>query len=311
MDYNARDIGVGGAIWVAAIILLIASILSITQVIQYAKHQYFPDAQKKLYIVLLGPVLIGWPCWLILIFGTRVGLLEVATDIMKALIVYFFIEYTIKIIGWEIDSTGSHFNAMKVDTAISAIEKVKHRLPCFGHVNLKDPKHVHSFLRRVKAAVIQYGIVFFFSAIASGLLLYYDGDRLNYGSMNLSSGYVYINFIKIFTSIYAMYWTLQFLRVVRQIPELKFLHMNPKFKTIELVFILTNLQPTIIGFLASYGLIADYTDSESVRTIAGYTSNLLLCVEMIIFAFVQRLVFPLNDYKNKSSFEPLIPQSKI
>ncbi|CAG9323690.1 unnamed protein product [Blepharisma stoltei] len=311
VDYNQRDIGIGGAIWVSGITLLIASFISLRHIWVNNKNPHYREAQKWLNVILLGPMLVGWPCWAIVIVGSAIGLLEVAADVMKALIVYVFVEYTIRMLGWQSDSTGSHYDPMKVDVAVSSVEKVKHKCPCFGSISLETPKHVHSFLWRVKWAMIQYGLTFLLSAVASCILLYgFSTDYLHYGSSDFQYGYVYINYAKIVTSIYAMYFMMMFMKVTKEVKELKNLNMTPKFKVIEYAFMVTQIQPSIIGLAASYGLIADTTDDDSVKYVTIYTSNLLLCVEMIILAFVNWVVFPISDYKGHGASQPLISQIK-
>jgi len=300
MTYDRRELGIGAGIWVSAIILVFATFLALWNIYDHYKHMYYPQAQKILMVILTAPILIGWPSWVIVLVGEDVGILEVVTDIVKSLMIILFVEYTLRLIGWRMDSTGSHYDYDKVESSFSQLENGTHLCPCFGKIPLKTSEDVKIFIWRVRFAGIQYGIVFFFAAIAATLLLTVDGDNYHYGELDPHYGYFWINMIKIVVSAIAMYHLLLYLTNIHKIHELKHMNVDPKFLAVKIAFIGTQIQPTVIGSLADWGAIAD-TDEYDVDQITSYTTYLLLSIEMIIFAFVQGLIFPPREYKYKYS----------
>ena len=56
MGYENDSIGVGGAIWVSAIALLVASGIAISNIIKHYKNLYYKEAQNKLFLILFLPI---------------------------------------------------------------------------------------------------------------------------------------------------------------------------------------------------------------------------------------------------------------
>ena len=66
--------------------------------------------------------------------------------------------------------------------------------------------------------------------------------------------------------------------------------------TVQMSCLLAQPQSILLGLFAGFGWISDADEYNSSETTL-VSLNLLLCVEMIVLAFVQIIVFPAKDFE--------------
>ena len=297
MSYDQRSLGVGGGIWVAGITMVIASLLAFYNVYDHCKSKVYPQAQKFLYFILLAPVFVGWPSWLVLVAGDAIGILEYVGDLAKALLVLLFTQYVIKMLGTEVNDSICQYSQDKVYSRLTSLGKTKHLSKCFGEISLRSTKEAKSFLRRIQFSAWQYLVVLVIITVLGVVLTLIDKDYIKVGSFEAESANLWISLVKITATLIAVYHLFLLSYAVLAFKDLEKIGMKAKFRTVQLAFMITQIQSTLIGTLAESGAIAD-TDDYDTDQISLFTTNLLMCVEMIILAFVQGIVFSTEDFLN-------------
>lgn len=295
MTYDRRDVGVGGSLWATGISLVLATCVMIDHYIKNIRNIGYLEAQRRLQFLILSPIIIAWPSWVILVLGTGAGILEYVGDMFKGIALFIFIDYSIRLVGWDRDENQSEYSPARAEGCFIRLVKVRNICGCLGSTQLKNQEDVSWFLNKIRIAAFQYCIVLFCLLVVSIILKLISGDYLRYGNMDPGYGYFWISMFKVITSTIALYQVYVFSKNVSAIPEMRKINVNFKFFTIIVGFIVTQYQFPAIGGLSR---ISGFSNEDSRSDITSYTSNLLLCIEMIAMSFMQTAVFNINDYKN-------------
>ncbi|CAG9334813.1 unnamed protein product [Blepharisma stoltei] len=306
MTYDQRELGIGAGIWVSGISLIVASYICLSMIYENRKHRYFYEAQKMLDFIYFAPIIIGWPTWVIILLGNEGGIFEYIVDIYKAMIFYFLISYVLAMIGRISDGKGYVYNQEKMINSFLSIERTGFFFLFCGKIKLRNKKWVKSFLFYVRLISVLYIVTYICIFIAILLLLYVDGDNLHYGEIDPNYGYFWINITIICVTILSSHALYTFIHTIKKIPNLKGFRIKSKFYIIEVFAMLIQVQPLIFSAFAEWNWISD-NDKYETDEIASFTSNFILCIEMVIFAFMLKVLFPYTDYipSTDSSNEPL------
>mmetsp|Transcript_14116 Transcript_14116/g.14174 ORF Transcript_14116/g.14174 Transcript_14116/m.14174 type:complete len:120 (+) Transcript_14116:432-791(+) len=113
--------------------------------------------------------------------------------------------------------------------------------------------------------------------------------------MDPTYGFFWINMFKMLSATVALYQLFTYLKNISQIPEMRLLQIRSKSYMILLTLVLTLYQSAIIGGLSRWSSVSD-EQNYSRENITSYTSNLLICVEMIVLALIQGTIFTAEDY---------------
>ncbi|CAG9333824.1 unnamed protein product [Blepharisma stoltei] len=289
LDHDS--LGESSAVGVMGVILIIASIIVLIQMMHHKRNFLYPPAQKRIFLLLLTPLVIGWSSWVCLLVGSKIAAIDSLISADRALNIWAFITYIEKMLGHTIESDQAAFSKEKMTQLLMKQEKAS----CFfcGKFYFTNEARAQAYIKRIKFGAYQYIFVLLSAAIITTILVTtrYNSYSIEHGS----NGAIWLTIAKSASMVLAMIYTLLFIWFVKKIPEMRYLKLQPKFAVTQFALQLTVIQPLIITLFATEDLIIS-TDIDSVDNITSWTSNLLLCSEMIIFTFLQFMIYPVSDY---------------
>ncbi|CAG9333821.1 unnamed protein product [Blepharisma stoltei] len=289
--FDHDSLGESSAVGVMGVILIIASIIVLIQMVHHKRNFFYPSAQKRIFLLLLTPLVIGWSSWVCLLVGSKIAPIDSLISADRALNIWAFITYIEKMLGWTIENDRAVFSKEKMSQLL--MKQVKASFCCCEKFYFTNEARAQSYIKRIKFGAYQYIFVLLCVAIITIILAAtrYNSYSIEHGS----NGVIWLTIAKSASMGLAMTYTLLFVSFAKRIPEMRYLKLQPKFAVTQFALQLTVIQPLIITLFATEDLIIS-TDIDSVDNITSWTSNLLLCSEMIIFTFLQFMIYPVSDY---------------
>ncbi|TFK17733.1 DUF300 domain-containing protein [Coprinopsis marcescibilis] len=207
--------------------------------------------------------------------------IDAVRDIYEAFVIYCFFELLLSYLGGE-RSLLIMLHGRPPKAPVFPINLFKRE------IDVSDP-YTFLFLKR---GIIQYVQVK--PILAAVTLILKACGKYNEGDFRANSGYLYVSIIyniSICTSLYclAMFW-------VCVNDDLKPFRPVPKFLCVKGILFFSFWQSVGISILVATNVITKlgpYTDPEHVST---GLNNLLICLEMPIFAFAHMYAFSYKDY---------------
>lgn len=217
--------------------------------------------------------------------------LSVIGNLAKALAVFFFTRYNMRLLGWEKSPTEFIYNAFLVEQALVDIEKVPVSCPlcrcCCSPTDVSTPEKAQNFIKKILFSTTQFLIVIA-AIFCIELILVLTG--------NIGSPFVdLISIVEFISTAIAIYHMIVFSTLMREFKQFAHLALQPKFLTVIMIALVTQVQANLLSLLVSLNWFAD-TDENSEDTILTFTLNLLICLEMSAVAFAQLILFPPEDY---------------
>lgn len=283
------------SIGVTAVVLVIASSISLYQMCRILRPARYMEAQKYLICIFLMPVLIGWAAWIELLKDKKTLTLSFTHNFFKSVCLVSFMFYIEKMLGWDqINGKNTYSEEKKISLLITD-EAPKCLYRCIKFKPISTREDAQKYMVVIKFYILQFSAVLMLLGII-GLIIILSTSEYKFSDPSSKSIWVYFSGIQFISSIIALLFLLNFGMYVNKIPEMHSLQIIHKFVIIKLGLIFTELQPLIISGIASSGAIVSTSD-YSTEEITIYTNSLLICTEMVIMSFLLILIFPVSDYE--------------
>ncbi len=278
---------------IGGIFAIVATIMSFVQIIQHFFHKTHPQSQNRIMRIISIVPLYAITSWLALLFFVSAIYMEFIQSCFEAYIIYCFLLLLTKFLGGH----------RGVEEVIIAKENIKIPLPfcCI------KPKATVKWVWYFKIALLQYTWINpICSAIA--VVLNLSGVYDN-GEWKFNRGYLYITIIINISQTIALYSLIAFYENAKD--ALKPFKPLPKFISVKLIVFFIFWQGVLMSGLAKVGVLRNTacdptTDTDCDGSTTGFTveqekillANILICVEMFLFAIAHHWVFGWKQYAN-------------
>ncbi|OMJ65187.1 hypothetical protein SteCoe_38878 [Stentor coeruleus] len=305
---DRNNLAESSSIGVTAVILSVASIISLYKIYSLFKSRLYFEAQKYLICIFLMPILIGWAGWIELLEEKKTPTLGFTQNLFKSACLASFMLYVERILGWEQDN-GQNVYSEEIKFRSLVTGKAPRCLcRCIKFKPIETTEDAKKYMNIVRFYVLQLCVILVFLGII-GLIIILTTDKFKFGEQSLDSIWFYFNMIQAISSVFALLILLNFGMYVNALPDMGSLQILHKFAIIKLGLLFTEFQPIIISGIARTGAIVDDSDYSNDE-ITLYTSNLLLCSEMIIMSFLIILIFPDSDYLKTPDVRKIIEHNE-
>lgn len=240
------------------------------------------------------PILIGWAGWFELLEDKKTLTLNFTQNLFKSACLASFMLYIERMLGWDQDN-GKNIYSEEIKFRLLVTGRAPKCLyRCIKFKPIESLDDAKKYMTTIRFYVLQLCVFLVFFGII-GTIVIFTTDMFKFGEQSLNSIWFYFNVIQVISSIFAILFLLNLGMYVNTLPEMTSLQILHKFVIIKLGLLFTEFQPFVISGIAMTGAIVDNSDYSN-EEITLYTSNLLLCSEMIIMSFLIILIFPNSDY---------------
>lgn len=287
------DIGSGAgnhlptpALVISGVSTLIAVVVSVWSIFLHLKNYRKPVLQRMVIrIIVMVPIYAISS--LISIFSVQAAFfIDVARDIYEAFVIYCFFVLLLDYLGGERALLIMLHGRPPKDPVFPA--NLFQR-----ELDVSDP-FTFLFLKR---GILQYVQVKPILAIVTVILKL--ANAYNEGSFRSDSGYLYISVIYNTSICLALYCLAVFWMCVAE--DLRPFRPMPKFLCVKGILFFSFWQSILISTLVSVGAITrlgPYTEREHISVAL---TDILICVEMPLFAFAHMFAFSYKDFLSKET----------
>ena len=291
------------AVGVTAVLLVVATCVSLFHLRSFIIHKHYPQAQNLLFCILLMPVLVGWSGWTELLLKQKAVVIDFLISLFASLCLATFFLYVEKLLGWEEkNGRGVYSENKKLESLIST--STPKFLRCIKCRKIQTKKDAKQYLTVVRASIYQCCFVIVGLGILGSIFIISSGNYSDNSDANIIR---VLTLIKSISSIGALLSLLNFGIYVNKIPEMASMQLMQKFVIMKLGIFFTEIQPLIIGLFSNNGYIAN-NSKYSNEEITLYTNSLLLCSEMAIMSFLLVIFYPIDDYSRTAEKKSAIAQ---
>ena len=231
-----------------------------------------------------------WIEYIILLISSKGDFLFYLTEALKSILIFIFIDMTIKITGWE-NLESSCYSEAKFESVLIRIIEFK---GICSNTSLNNHEDVKWFILKVKIANVQYCIVSIGLLFVSIFLKYASGDNLQFGDISLNYGFIWLTIFKIFSSSLEI---LQFIVIgncISEVGSVKSFRFKEKFRLFKYCLILTDLQPLIISILSKFTNIFGNSQSDSEKS--TFIISIFYLVEIFSFLTASLNTFSTREF---------------
>ncbi|CAF1501963.1 unnamed protein product [Adineta steineri] len=278
---------------IGGIFAIVASCMSLVQIIQHFAHKTHHPSQKRIMRIIGMVPIYAMTSWLSLLFFESAIYMEFVQSCYEAYVIYCFLLLLTKYLGGH----------RGVEEVILIQERIKLPLPlCCVNVTPSN-KWVWYF----KIGLLQYSWI---TPICAGIAVVLNlAGVYGNGEWTFSRGYPYITIIINISQTLALYSLVAFYTNTKE--ELKPFKPLPKFIVIKLIVFFIFWQSVLMSGLAAIHILRNTscdptTNSYCNGSTTGFTveqekillSNILICVEMFFFAIAHHWIFSWKPYAN-------------
>ncbi|CAF0942946.1 unnamed protein product [Didymodactylos carnosus] len=277
---------------IGGIFAIVASGMSIVQMIQHFVHKTHRPSQKRVIRIIAMVPVYAMTSWLSLIFFPSAIYMNFVQSCFEAYVIYCFLLLLTKYLGGH----------RGVEEVIMQKETIKLTFP-FGYC-YKPVPHIR-WVWYFKFGLLQYSWI---NPLCSGIAvvlnlagLYADGQ------WKFNRGYPYITFIINVSQSLALYCLVTFYENTNM--ELKPFKPLPKFIVIKLIVFFIFWQSVLMSGLAFLKVLRNTTCDSATNaycknSTVGFTveqekillENILICVEMVFFSIAHHWIFSWRPY---------------
>jgi hypothetical protein len=276
---------------IGGIFALVASVMSFVQIIQHFIHKTHHQSQKRIMRILGMVPLYAITSWISLLFLISAIYMEFIKSCFEAYILYCFLLLLTKYLG-------GHRGVQEV---ILSQEKIKLPFPFF----CIKPKPTMKWVWYFKFGILQYT---FITPICSGIAVVLNlANVYGNGEWKFNRGYPYIMIIINISQTVALYFLVAFYDNTKD--ALKPFKPLAKFIVIKLIVFFIFWQTILMSGLATLKILRNTTCDPTTNancngSTTGFTveqeklllENILICVEMTIFAIAHHWIFSWKHY---------------
>ncbi|KAI9227244.1 MAG: organic solute transporter Ostalpha-domain-containing protein [Piptocephalis tieghemiana] len=276
LDLDAHKIG-----WlISGLAALIATVISFYLIIQHSRYYTVPKHQRYIIRIILLVPIYAIISWLSYIFYRQAIYYELIRDAYEAFVIASFFILLVHYVG---DSPEAQHGAL------ARREERLRSLPpfCCFHFQPSSPH----FLQFLKYGILQYVVIRPLTTIAAIIMQskgVYCPENYNPGN-----GHIYVTVINFASVTIAMYCLLMLYFSLRR--ELAPYSPGLKFWCVKLVIFFCFWQQIILSILGHFKVIKPTTYWTTANISTGLQA-ILVCFEMIVFAFLHIRAFPYAPY---------------
>ncbi|CAF0988451.1 unnamed protein product [Adineta steineri] len=276
---------------IGGIFALVATGMSVVQIIHHFRNKTHHQSQKRIMRILAMVPFYAITSWIALLYFISAIYMDFIKSCFESYIIYCFLLLLTKYLGGH----------RGVEEVILSREYIK--LPFPFHC-IKPKPHMH-WVWYFKIGLLQYTWINpICSAIAVVLNLSNVYDN---GEWDFTKGYPYITIIVNFSQTAALYFLIAFYENTKE--ALQPFKPLPKFIAIKLIVFFIFWQTVIMTGLAKAKVLRNTTcdpttNADCNGSTTGFTvddekillSNILICVEMVLFAIAHHWIFSWKHY---------------
>lgn len=281
---------------IGGVFAIIATLMSMVQIIQRFAHKSHRPAQKRIMRILGMVPVYALTAWLSLLFFEAAIYMEFVQSCYEAYVIYCFLILLTKYLGGH----------RGVEEAITTKEQISLAFPlgcCF------KPESHRRWVWYFKVGLLQYSWI---TPVCAGVAVVLNlAGVFGNGQWKFNRGYPYITIIVNISQTVALYALVTFYGNMKT--ELRPFKPLPKFIVIKLIVFFIFWQSVLMSGLAAVGILRNTHCDLTINThcngsTTGFTveqekillSNLLICVEMFIFAIAHHWIFSWRPYADGS-----------
>ena len=297
------DLEQSSGVGVTSTIVVIVTIITLSNIRNHVMNFNYPEAQKFLVPVFLFPVLITWQAWVDIFFGGTHREVDLVVNILKAVCLTSLYLHIEKMLG-KVEKNGKIvFSDEKVHQVLCS-DKYFPEYCCIKSSYITTTEQAKKYLFKLKIFVFQiFFVVFIITGIGAWVLI--DEDL----ALDTDSVFIILQIIR-FSSIVVLLFTLTtFCNYIGKLPDLDKYKFSLKVRIVRVLIIFAELQWDVLKVFAAAGLIAN-TDKYSTADIVSYTYSLIIGSEMIIIAVFMSYNFQIYDFYDSFDLKSKIPLIK-
>ena len=302
MGYDYDELGISAGLGVSGFLLVLSSLICIYYSTYHVKHIVYCEAQYRLFPYLFSPVVIGWLAWGELMMAKSPPFLKLILDLYTSITVICFVGYVFKMIGGESVGEEIEYNKVKMERSFMINKTVRN---VFQKIEMNNEENVRKYILRIWIFVYQYAAVVVITSIIGLIARLARSDDL-YEPADTSPNriFLWLSIIRVVSSILAISRLKALASTVSHISSASQIKLSTKINAVQLSIMIQSIQELIISLCIRLGVPrGDGYDSDE-RAI--WTTNTLICSEMLVLAFIIVLLFPMKDYDRlKGIFSPI------
>ena len=281
---------------IGGVFAITAALMSMVQIVQQFAHKSYRPAQKRIMRILGMVPVYALTAWLSLLFFEAAIYMEFVQSCYEAYVIYCFLILLTKYLGGH----------RGVEEAITMKERISLAFP-FGCCFKPEPHQ--RWVWYFKVGLLQYSWI---TPLCAGVAVVLNlAGVYGNGQWKFNRGYPYITIIVNISQTLALYSLVTFYNNMKE--ELRPFKPLPKFIVIKLIVFFIFWQSVLMSGLAAVGILRNTHCDPTINThcngsTTGFTveqekillSNLLICVEMFIFAIAHHWIFSWRPYADGS-----------
>ncbi|CAF3558664.1 unnamed protein product [Rotaria sp. Silwood1] len=291
---------------IGGIFAIVATLMSLTQIMQHFVHQSHKASQKRIIRILCMVPVYALTSWLSLLFLQAAIYVEFIQQCYEAYVMYCFLLLLTKYLGGHqgVEETFANKETIHMAFRLGYCCKPK-----------PNPKWIWYF----KIGLLQYSWI---TPICSGIAVVLNlANVYSNGLWKFNQGYPYITIIITISQTLALYFLITFYSNMKD--ELKPFQPLAKFITIKLLVFFIFWQSVLMSGLAAAGVLRNTRCDSQVNvychgSTTGFTveqektllENILICVEMFFFSIAHHWIFSWRPYAN-GTFTNIIESRSI
>ena len=285
---------------IGGIFALVATGMSITQIIQHYLNKTHHPSQKRIMRIIAMVPLYAISSWISLIYFSSAIYMDFIKSCFEAYIIYSFLLLLTKYLGGH----------RGVEEFFKTREYIKFPIPICCVKAESSLKWVWYF----KIGLLQYVWI---NPLTSGIAVILNlADVYDNGQWKFNAGYPYITIIVNISQTIALFVLIAFYENTKE--PLKPFRPLPKFIAIKLIVFFIFWQTILMTGLAKLGVLRNTECDPSANkycngSTTGFTveqekillQNILICVEMVFFAIAHHWIFGWKHYAD-GTFKKLL-----
>jgi len=279
-----------GANVISAIAAAIATLLSLHLMYKHIKYWQNKEQQTPIIRILWMIPIYGVDCAISTWWPDATKYVDPMRDCYEAFVLYSFVAYLKACLNTERSELSSRFEGRTAHHLFPFNLCLFRKMFC-----LKDePKLDRMFFRRTEQGVIQYMLI---KPLLAGIQLVLTlDDRYEGGLFDYDRGYSWVLLFTNLSQTCALYCLIYIHHAIHAEPEMQGKNLLGKLLCIKAVVFFAFWQSCFFAVLEHFSVITDSdTMTADVRAVA--LEDFILCVEMVIIAFVHRKVFSHLEYR--------------
>lgn len=303
MGYDYDELGISAGFGVCGFLLVLSTLICIYYSTYHIKHIVYPAAQYRLLPYLFTPVVVGWLAWGELLMAHSPPFLKLISDLYTSITVICFVGYVFKMIGGEGVGEEIEYSNIKMERSFIINKSVRN---LFTKIEMNSEENVRRYILRIWIFVYQFAAVVIITSFIGLITRLAQGDDDLYEQADTSPKKIFfwLSIIRTISTILAISRLKALSSTVSHISSVSHIKLSTKINAVQLSIMIQSIQALVISICVKLGV--PHGDGYDTDEKAIWTTNTLICSEMLVLAFIIILLFPMKDYDRlKGIFSPI------